>query len=117
MGNVSVRMRSPTSHARVRVQLSPLDITVAIVAPVLALYLRNALVLSDDGGFATVTYCILSLLFSLMAFAGFRIHDAIPRDLSVHDLIGLAFAVLGAELLTCVVLFTLTRLDGIPRSV
>jgi lipopolysaccharide/colanic/teichoic acid biosynthesis glycosyltransferase len=114
---MSVKIGSPTSHSRVRIHLSPVDAAVAFLAPILALHLRNALALSVDGGVAALVYCLLSVVFSLIAFAVFRIDGAIPRYLSVNDLGNLAAAVLVAELLTCAVLFSVTRLDGIPRSV
>jgi lipopolysaccharide/colanic/teichoic acid biosynthesis glycosyltransferase len=62
------------------------------------------------------TYCATSLFFSLVAFSAFGVHDGLPRYFSVHDAIAVVKAVLVGELLTCVVLFTLTHLDGIPRS-
>jgi len=110
-----VRSRSPTSHAHISLRLSPLDVIVAAVAPVLALDMRHALV--NDAGFLALAYCLVSFGFSLFAFAAFRIHRGIPRYLSPHDLADLTRAVVAAELLTCVVLFTVTRLEGIPRSV
>jgi lipopolysaccharide/colanic/teichoic acid biosynthesis glycosyltransferase len=61
-------------------------------------------------------YCLVSLTFSLVALAMFGVHDGIPRYFSVHDAVKLAKAVLIGELMTCVVLFTVTRLEGIPRS-
>jgi lipopolysaccharide/colanic/teichoic acid biosynthesis glycosyltransferase len=62
-------------------------------------------------------FCVISLIFSLISFAVFRIEGAIPRYLSVTDLLTLAQAVILGELLTSIVLFTFTRLDGVPRSV
>src|SRR6267154_1120126 len=44
------------------------------------------------------------------------IRDALPRYFSVRDAIDVAKAVVVGELMTCVVLFTFTRLEGIPRS-
>jgi FlaA1/EpsC-like NDP-sugar epimerase len=38
------------------------------------------------------------------------------RYLSVHEALDIAEAVLLAELMTCGVMFTLTRFDGVPRS-
>jgi len=61
-------------------------------------------------------YCATSLIFSLVAFSAFGVHDGLPRYFSVHDAIVVVKAVLVGELMTCVVLFTLTHLDGIPRS-
>ena len=47
----------------------------------------------------------------------FRIDGVIPRYISVDDALNTLKAVLLAALMTGIVLFTFTRLDGIPRSV
>jgi len=109
-----VRTHSPSSHAGFSIRLSPFDIVVAAVAPILAVYLRLP---GASAGFAAGVYCFVSLIFSLIGFAVLRIHGAVPRYLSMHDARDLALAVLAAMLPTCVVLFTFTRLEGIPRSV
>jgi lipopolysaccharide/colanic/teichoic acid biosynthesis glycosyltransferase len=59
----------------------------------------------------------VSLGFSLVAFQVLGISDPIPRYISVSDLLDLAKVVLGGQLMTAIVLFTVTRLNGIPRSV
>lgn len=59
----------------------------------------------------------MSLGFSLVAFQVLGISDPIPRYISVSDLLDLAKVVLGGQLMTAIVLFTVTRLNGIPRSV
>src|SRR5215469_16081364 len=109
---------SPTSRSSLRIQYSLFDVTLAALAPLLALSLRNAPVLnwSEQGLISAGGYCLLSLVFSLVAFSVFRIHSAIPRYLSIDDIVIVAKAVLVGEFLTCAVLFTVTRLDGIPRS-
>jgi lipopolysaccharide/colanic/teichoic acid biosynthesis glycosyltransferase len=63
------------------------------------------------------SYVLISLAASLIAFQVFRISSTIPRYISVGDLLDLAKAVVAGELMTAIVLFTVTRLDGIPRSV
>ncbi len=65
----------------------------------------------------TGSYSLVSLVFSLIALQVFRIGDSIPRYMSVSDLLDIAKAVLSGQLMTTIVLFTVTRLDGIPRSV
>ena len=74
------------------------------------------MLLGGDWGIAG-SYWLVSLVFSLFAFQVFRISDSIPRYISVADLLGLAKVVFGGQLMTTIVLFTVTRLDGIPRSV
>jgi len=74
--------------------------------------------MSSTGGMIIAgNYFIVSLVSSLFAFQAFRISTVIPHYISVVDVIGLAKAVVFAELVTATVLFVATRLDGIPRSV
>ena len=54
--------------------------------------------------------------FALIAFLVFRLHDGISRYFSVHDALDVMKAAAFSQLMTTVVLFTFTRLDGIPRS-
>jgi lipopolysaccharide/colanic/teichoic acid biosynthesis glycosyltransferase len=61
-------------------------------------------------------YWLLSAGLSIVAFFAFRIQDGMARYFTVHDALDVVKAVLFSELVTCVVLFTITRLDGIPRS-
>src|SRR5260370_11487316 len=107
----------PSSRARFRFRLSPLDVVWAARAPLLALYLRDALVLSVKGAPTALLYCSLSFVFSLMAFLAFRVSAGISRYFSVHDAVSVLSAVIAAGLTTTVVLFTFTRLEGIPRSI
>jgi lipopolysaccharide/colanic/teichoic acid biosynthesis glycosyltransferase len=92
-------------------------VTLAAVSPFGALYLRNVDLVSAGGMFAADGFALISLATSLIAFRLFRISSTIPRYISVGDLIILAKAVVVVDLMTAMALFTLTRLDGIPRSV
>jgi lipopolysaccharide/colanic/teichoic acid biosynthesis glycosyltransferase len=111
-----MRIRPPSSRAVFKIRFSIFDVVLAAIAPLLALYVREAYILSYDGAVLAGIYCLVSLTFSLVAFAAFGVRDAMPRYFSVHDAIDLAKAVFVAELMTCIVLFTFTRLEGIPRS-
>src|SRR5437867_3161050 len=105
-----MRLRSPSSRASVAVRFSPIDVGLAAVSPLLALYLRNALILTPFDGEAVAIYVAISLLCSLIGLALFRIYGGIPSYLSIHDLIDLVKAVLVGALLTCATVFTFTRL-------
>jgi len=72
---------------------------------------------SAGGRIVAGSYVLVSLAASLIAFHLLRISSTIPRYISVGDLLDLAKAVVAGQLMTAIVLFTLTRLDGIPRSV
>ena len=107
----------PSSRASFRLRLSPIDVIWAALAPLLALYLRNALVLSVQGAPTAVLYCGLSFVCTLIAILAFRVSAGISRYFSVHDAVRIISAIVAAGLTTTVVLFTFTRLDGIPRSI
>src|SRR5437868_11502745 len=109
--------RLPSSRASLRIRLSPVDVTLAAVSPFAALYLRGVDLVSADGMIVADSFALISMAATLIAFRVFRVSSTIPRYISVGDLLNLAKAVLAGELMTAIVLFTLTRLDGIPRSV
>jgi len=107
---------SPSSRCSLRVKWSAFDIAWAALSPYLALAIRDAYILSADGFQTVAIYWLITFTFSLFAFAAFRLRDGMANYLSVHDAVEIAKAVFVAELLTCLVLFTVTRMDGIPRT-
>jgi len=107
----------PSSRGRFRLRLSPFDVLWAALAPLLALYLRDATVLSAKGTPTVLLYCSLSFVSTLIGFLAFRVSDGISRYFSVHDAIRVINAVIASGLTTTMVLFTFTRLEGIPRSI
>src|SRR5438067_1648289 len=111
-----LRTRLPASRGGLRARVSLFDSILAFVSPLLALLVRDALILSYDGAVTALLYCLISAAFALIAFLIFRLHDGIPRYFSAHDVLDVVKAVICAELITSVVFFTFTRLDGIPRS-
>jgi lipopolysaccharide/colanic/teichoic acid biosynthesis glycosyltransferase len=110
-----MRVPSPTSRSRTRNSLSVWDLFWALVSPVLALYWSYVDLWQADWSVIGY-YWALAAVFSLIALFAFRVQDGMTRYFSVHDALDIAEAVLFAELMTCAALFTLTRLDGIPRS-
>jgi lipopolysaccharide/colanic/teichoic acid biosynthesis glycosyltransferase len=117
VGSEVMPMPLPSSRAGFRLRLSPIDVVWAALTPLLALILRDALVLSVKGAPLAVLYCAVSFACTLIAFLAFRVGVGISRYFSVHDAISIISAVVAAGLTTTVVLFTFTRLDGIPRSI
>jgi len=111
-----MRTMVPSSRGNFKIRFSPFDVFCAAVAPLLALYVRDAYILSSKGAGTVALYCAISLIFSLVGFAIFRLSDGMSHYFSVHHVMGILKAVLISELMTFVVLFTFTRLDGIPRS-
>jgi len=87
-----------------------------VVSPVLALYLRDADIVFRGDWEVLGYYWLFSSGFALVAFVALRLQDGMTRYFSVHQALDIAEAALFTELMTFVTLFTLTRLDGIPRS-
>src|SRR3984893_11302150 len=110
-------MPSPTSRSGQRIHLSICDLLWALLSPLAALYLREADILYRDDWTGVALYTGMSAGFALLAFLVLRIQDGMTRHFSVHEALDIVEAVLFAELMTLAALFTLTRFDGIPRSI
>src|SRR5215813_12775654 len=82
---IPMRIQTPSSRATFSIRCSPVDVCLAAVSPLLALYLRDAYILSHDGVVTVAIYCIVSLAFSLIAFSAFGLRDGMPRYFSVRD--------------------------------
>ena len=111
-----MRVLLPTSHGSFRVRLSAFDVFWAALSPLLALYVRDAYVLLPKFAATAAIYCGISLAFSLVAFMAFRLSDGDSHHFSVQDAVNVVKAVFSAGFMTALVLFTFTRLDGIPRT-
>ena len=116
MGFYPMRVHLPSSRGYFRPGFSAFDAFWAALSPLLALYVRGAYILSADGAATAALYCGISFVFALTAFLAFRLHDALSRYFSVHDVLNILKASSVAGLMSAVVLFTFTRLEGIPRS-
>jgi lipopolysaccharide/colanic/teichoic acid biosynthesis glycosyltransferase len=108
---------SPTSRQKKKIYLSVWDVFWALLSPLIALWMGDALVLTRQDWSMTANYCSLSFGFAVVAFVAFRLQDTMTRHFSAHEALDIIEAVLFAELMTYGFLFTLTRLDGIPRTV
>src|SRR5215470_12742487 len=111
-----MRFPSPTSRSGQRVYLSLGDLFWAVASPMVALWLRGTELLFSPDWTVVGLYWALASSFALMAFFVLRIQDGMNRYFSAHAALDIAEAVLFAELMTTAAMFTLTRLDGIPRS-
>jgi len=112
-----MRLPSPTSRRKKKVYLSVWDVSWALLSPLLALWVADSLVLSQQDWTMTANYCALAFGFAVVAFLAFRLQDTMTRHFSAHEALDIIEAVLVAELMTCGFLFSFTRLDGIARSV
>jgi lipopolysaccharide/colanic/teichoic acid biosynthesis glycosyltransferase len=111
-----MRIKSPSSRGSFRVHFSAFDVFWAAASPLLALYMRDAYILSPKGVSITLIYCGLSLISSLVAFLLFRLSNGVSRYFTVQDALNVVKAAIAAGLLSSLILFTFNRLDGIPRS-
>src|SRR5215471_18979782 len=109
-------MYVPTSRSHKKIYMSLWDVFWALASPPIALYMGDALALTQQNWTMVAIYCALSSAFAVVAILAFRLQDSISPHFSAHEALDIAEAVLFAALLTCGFLFTLTRLDGIPRS-
>ena len=112
----SMRLPSPTSRTLREINLSFVALAWAVASPIVALYLRDAEILSRVPWSTVGSYWIVAVGFSVLAFLVFRIDDEIAHYFSVHGALDIIKAVAFAELATCIVIFVATPLDGIPRS-
>jgi lipopolysaccharide/colanic/teichoic acid biosynthesis glycosyltransferase len=110
-----MRVRSPVSRASLAIRFSIFDVAWAAVAPWLALWARGAPAL-EWNIWSAATYCAIAFLASIFAFLVFRIRDGMTHLFSVHDALQVAKAVVLADSLVCLITFSATRLDSIPRS-
>lgn len=111
---------APTSRSGFRLRLAWIDLVWAVASPIIALALRDpTLLYSMEGADLTspayifIVVAICAAVFSLLLF---RLNDGMSHLFTVHDLRGVAGATGLAVAVTSVVLFTFTRLDGVPRS-
>jgi lipopolysaccharide/colanic/teichoic acid biosynthesis glycosyltransferase len=111
-----MRLHLPSSRGYFRPGFSIFDPIWAALSPLLALYVRGAYILSAEGAWTAALFCGISFVFALIAFLAFRLNDGLSRYFSVHDAVNILKASAVAGLMTSAVLFTFTRLDGIPRS-
>jgi lipopolysaccharide/colanic/teichoic acid biosynthesis glycosyltransferase len=112
----TMRMRMPASRAAFRARISLFDTIWAFAAPLLALSVRDAYILNYKFFALTALYCLISGIFTLVACIAFRLHDSLPRYFSGHDALDVVKAAVCALLMTYLVLFIFSRLEGIPRG-
>jgi lipopolysaccharide/colanic/teichoic acid biosynthesis glycosyltransferase len=106
----------PSSRAYFTARVAIVDAAWAATAPLLALAFRDMAVPSSEWAQTVALYWAVSFMASMAAFFVFRLRDGLMRYFSVQDALEVIKAVACAELLICIALFWLTRLDGIPRS-
>lgn len=113
-----MRFASPTSRSRLKLRIAWLDILWALAAPILAVALRDPSLLVGDRGDPTSIFIFIAVavVAGLLSLIAFRVSDGMRHVFTVHDLLAVAGAVGLSVALTSVIMFTFTRLDGVPRS-
>src|SRR5436190_8062329 len=106
----------PTSRNHNKIYVSTWDLFWALVSPVLALIVRDGAVILHSDWTVAGYYWLFASGFALTSFFALRIQDGMVRNFSVQEALYILEAVLFTELMTLGALFSLTRLDGIPRS-
>jgi lipopolysaccharide/colanic/teichoic acid biosynthesis glycosyltransferase len=106
----------PSSFARNTRRLSLTDVVIAMLAPILALELREV-DWSADVAYGLALYCALGAAFTLIFLFQFRIGQIIPRYLSRRDVRQIIKMAALAAAFCAVTAFSVSRLDLIPRSV
>jgi len=110
----------PTSKIRFHWRLSPFDLLWAIVAPFIALALRDPKLLTFHAGAGLLPgpyqYAFVTFLFSVAAFLFFRLSEGMSRYFSLPDLWSVLGATIAVVALSDVTLFVINRLEGVPRS-
>jgi lipopolysaccharide/colanic/teichoic acid biosynthesis glycosyltransferase len=115
-----MRLASPASRDRIRFRIEAADLLSAIAAPLVALALRDP-VLLDPGALpwdfpAPYQYAFISTACALLMMLCFRLSDRMGQFFSVRDAFAVCGAAAGAVVSSCVILFALTRFEGVPRS-
>src|SRR5690242_14641357 len=78
-----MRIPVPASRATFSFPFSVFDILWASFSPLLALYVRDAFILSYEGAVTIGIYCGVSLTFSMISFFAFRLRDGMTPFFSV----------------------------------
>jgi lipopolysaccharide/colanic/teichoic acid biosynthesis glycosyltransferase len=116
-----MRVSTPSSKARKYLRLSPLDLTLLFLSPFLSLAIRGSEFI-EPGNFPaslppTYEYALLTFLTSLPFFLFFRTSDSVSHFFSARDILSIAAAVLCSVSASVYTVFSLNRLEGVPRTV
>ncbi len=111
------RARLPASRAKLGLKVGLLDATLAFAAPCLAYFVRDPNVLESVDLATLLIYGALSAIVSTILFRAFRIAQAMPQFFSFHDAVEIAKASGLSVAVIAAILFTVTRLENLPRSI
>ena len=109
--------RLPSLKSTLSRKLFMLDIVAALFAPIIAFWLRDGPLFTRVNPMAIVVYVSAATSLSIFFFVQFRTAHGLAKFFSLYDAIQIAKASTCAVTATAVMLFTLTRLEEIPRSI
>jgi lipopolysaccharide/colanic/teichoic acid biosynthesis glycosyltransferase len=115
-----MRFGSPTSRSRLRLQFAPFDLFWVSLAPLIALALRDPALLRW-GDFPSsppdpYLFALVTIACAIPSLLVFRLSEGITPLFSVPDVFAVCSAVAMTVGSSGLILFSLTRLDGVPRS-
>lgn len=116
-----MRISTPSSLSRFKAKLSLFDLFWLFAAPFLALAVRGPEFI-DARAFPqslppTYEYALITFISSIPFFIFFRTSEGISYLFSVRDVLSVTAATLCSVAASVYTVFSITRLDGIPRTV
>ncbi len=114
MVKANLRLKKPSSHARLLSRVGVWDVVWGGASPLAAYLLRDGTILRPG---AVAAYCGVAFLAALLVFQWFQTSSPISRFYSIRDAFELIKACVLVAALAAVVAFLLTRLDEAPRSI
>lgn len=113
-------LAAPSSKAQFFGRLSPFDVFWVILAPFVALGLRDPALLDFDGPSDVFShsyqFAAVTIIFGIPAFLFFRLGDGMTRFFAAKDLVSIVLATLTIVAASALTLFVINRLEGVPRS-
>lgn len=106
----------PSSLTHLRYKIRPYDFFAAAIAPLLAMLLRDPGFFDRTAGTVPGVYTVVALGASAVALAYFDVRQIMSRYLAVRDLMRIVKAAGAAVAMTLIVIFSVTALEEIPRS-
>lgn len=116
-----MRTAPPTSHNKFNIRIAFFDLFWIIIAPFIALWMRGESYLDvGDLPFSpspTFQYALITILSTIMAFILLKVSEGISHHFSARDAFSLLLASCLSVMASITSVFTISRLDGVPRSV
>lgn len=106
----------PSSFARRTFRIRAFDVAAGLIAPLLAMLIRDPSMLTRDDLAGSLVYPLIAVVATAFMASYFRIAQILSRYLSTEDILALVKCAAAATLVTTAVAFSVMRLDMVPRS-